>query len=128
LVPAGAPQLVEIAKQIAAAFSVQSQRVSVRPSTPAETAERRTSGRYALLLDFVRTLGPPGRATLLALLAAANPALAARPPHVPSEDPVDLARTLPLGVVGALRVAGACAADVRALDGWQLGNVYRASG
>jgi peptide/nickel transport system substrate-binding protein len=128
LVPAGAPQLVEIAKQIAAAFSVQGQRVSVRPLAAAEALERKASGRYALLLDFVRTLGPPGRATLLALLAAANPALAARPPHVPSEDPLDLARTLPLGVVGALRVAGARAADVRALDGWQLGNVYRAGG
>jgi peptide/nickel transport system substrate-binding protein len=125
LVSSGSPQLVEIAKPLAAAFSVQGQRVSVRTLTPAELSERRSSGRYALLLDFVRVLGPPGHATLVALLAAANPQLAARPPRVPSEDPFDIARTLPFGVVGALRVAGARTADVRGLEGWQLGNAYR---
>jgi len=107
---------------------VQSQHVSVRPLTTSELAERRSSGRYALMLDFVRALGPPGRTTLLALLAAANPALAARPPHAPSDDPVDLARTLPLGVVGALRVTGAHVAGLDGLQTWQLGNVYRTSG
>ena len=128
LVPAAAPELVEIGKQVAATLSVQSQHVSVRPLTTSELAERRSSGRYALMLDFVRALGPPGRTTLLALLAAANPALAARPPHAPSDDPVDLARTLPLGVVGALRVTGAHVAGLDGLQTWQLGNVYRTSG
>jgi peptide/nickel transport system substrate-binding protein len=128
LAPAGAPQLVEIANQIAAAFSVQNQRVSVRPLAPAELVERRSSNRYALLLDFVRSVGPPGRSTLLALLAAANPALAARPPRAPSYDPLELARTLPLGVVGALHVTGARTGDVHGIESWQLGNVYLGGG
>ncbi len=123
--PATAPQLIEVANQIAAAFSVGGQRVSVRALSSAEIAERRRSNRYALMLDFVRALGPPGRSTLLALLAAANPALAARPPNASSYDAADIARTLPLGVLGTLRVAGARAPDVRGIETWQLGNVYR---
>jgi hypothetical protein len=34
-------------------------------------------------------------------------------------------RTLPLGVLGALRVSGARMPDVRGIDAWQLGAVYR---
>jgi len=124
LVAASAPQLVELAKSVAAAFSSQGQRVTVRPVPASELAERRTSSRFALMLDFVRAPGPPGRATLLALLSAANPALAARPPRAPSYDPADIARTLPLGVLGTLRISGARAPGVHALDGWQLGNVF----
>ncbi len=121
----GAPQLAELAARVASVFSVDGQRVSVVPLGSAELAERRASSRYALMLDFVRSAGPPGRATLLTLLAAANPALAARPPHAPSYEPVDLARTLPLGVLGSLRVAGARMPSFRGLEGWQLGGVHR---
>lgn len=125
LVVEGAPVLVELARSVAATFSAQGQKVLARALPLAEWRERRASGRYALLLDFVRPAGPPGRATLLALLAAANPALAARPPQAPSFEPTDVARTLPLGVLGSLRLAGARAPDVRALESFQLGNVYR---
>ncbi|HTQ08137.1 MAG TPA: hypothetical protein VMI54_29990 [Polyangiaceae bacterium] len=124
LAPASAPQLVEIANAVASAFSVQGQRVNTRAVAPNELAERRASGRYALMLDFVREAGPPGRATLLSLLAAENPALAARPPYAPSFEPADVARTLRLGVLGTLRVSGARAANVHGLDGFQLGNVF----
>jgi peptide/nickel transport system substrate-binding protein len=120
-----APQLEELATRVAAAFSVDGQRVSVRTLTSRELAERRTSGRYSLMLDFVRTAGPPGRQTMLSLLAAADPALAARPPLAPSYQPMDLARTLPLGVLGTLRVAGAILPSFRGLASWQLGNVHR---
>jgi peptide/nickel transport system substrate-binding protein len=126
LVSAAAPQLVELAKSLAAALSSQAQRVSARALPPLELAERRASTRFALMLDFVRSPGPPGRATLLALLAAANPALAARPPHAPSYEPADIARTLPLGVLGTLRATGARAPNVHGLEGWQLGNVFLA--
>jgi peptide/nickel transport system substrate-binding protein len=122
---ANAPQLEELATRVAAAFSVDGQRVSVRALTSRELSERRTSGRYALMLDFVRPAGAPGRATLLSLLAAADPALAARPPLAPSYQPTDLARTLPLGVLGSLRVAGAHLPSFRGLASWQLGNVHR---
>jgi peptide/nickel transport system substrate-binding protein len=124
LAPANAPQLVELANAVAAAFSVHGQRVTARALAPKDLAERRASGRYALLLDFVRAAGPPGRATLLSLLGAANPALAARPPNAASYDPRDIARTLPLGVLGALRVAGARLPSVHGLESWQLGNVF----
>lgn len=124
VVAASAPQLVELANAVAAALSVQGQRVNVRALAPNELAALRSSGRYALMLDFVRAAGPPGRATLLSLLAAANPALAARPPRAPSYEPADVARTLPLGVLGTLRVSGARAQNVHGLDGFQLGNVF----
>jgi peptide/nickel transport system substrate-binding protein len=125
LVVEGAPVLAELARGVAGVFSGQGHQVVVRTLPLAEWRDRRTTGGYALLLDFVRPVGPPGRATLLALLAAANPALAARPPQAPSFEPVDIARTLPLGVLGALRLAGARAPDVHALESWQLGNVFR---
>ena len=67
------------------------------------------------MLDFVRPAGPPGRATLLTLLAASNAALVARPPRAPSFEPLDIARTLPLGVLGELRVLGARMPDLHAL-------------
>jgi len=60
------------------------------------------------------------------LLAAVNPELAARPPRVTSFEPVDVARTLPLGVVGALRVAGSRLPELYGLESWQLGSVYLA--
>jgi peptide/nickel transport system substrate-binding protein len=121
----GAPQLVELATRVAAAFSVGGQQVTVRALPKGELADRRASGRYALMLDFVRNGGPPGRTTLLTLLAAANPALAQRPPNAPSYEPLDLARTLPLGVLGSLRVQGATLPRWHGLAGFSLGNVWQ---
>ena len=65
-------------------------------------------------------MGPPVLEKDAALIS-----LAVRPPQAPSFEPVDIARTLPLGVLGALRLAGARAPDVHALESWQLGNVFR---
>jgi peptide/nickel transport system substrate-binding protein len=125
LVDARAPVMLELAKSVAATFSIAGQKVTPLPLSPAELRERRSSRRFALMLDFVRSAGPPGRATLLALLAATNPALVARPPQAPSFEALDVARTLPLGVLGALRVAGARLPDTHALDFWTLGAVFR---
>jgi peptide/nickel transport system substrate-binding protein len=125
LVSAAAPALVELARNVAASFSVSGQKVTTLALSPPELRERRTSGRYSLLLDFVRPSGPAGRATLLTLLAAANPALVARPPQAPSFEAVDIARTLPLGVLGSLRISGARLSDIHALESWQLGAVFR---
>jgi peptide/nickel transport system substrate-binding protein len=126
-VSSASPTLGELAASVAAAFSVQRQTVTVRALAPNDLRALRASGKYALMLDFVRPAGPPGRATLLTLLAAANPALAARPPQATSFDPVDISRTLPLGVLGALKVAGARMPDVHGLESWQLGSVFRVS-
>ena len=125
LVDARAPGMLELAKSVAATFSVAGQKVTPLPLSPSELRERRSAGRYALLLDFVRTAGPPGRTTLLTLLAATNPALVARPPQAPSFEPLDIARTLPLGVLGTLRVAGARLPDTHAIESFQLGAAFR---
>jgi len=125
LVSAAAPVLVELARNVAASFSVSGQKVTTLALSPAELRERRSSGRYSLLLDFVRPSGPAGRATLLTLLAATNPALVARPPQAPSFEALDIARTLPIGVLGYLRIAGARLPDVRGLESWQLGGVHK---
>jgi len=125
LVPDDAPQLAEIAEALAPLLSQSAHPIRARRAPRPDVTARRADGRYSLMLDFVRSVGPPGRATLLALLAAANPELAARPPQVTSYDPVAIARGLPLGVIGALRIAGARLPDCHALESWQLGAVFR---
>jgi peptide/nickel transport system substrate-binding protein len=123
LVDADSPLLLKIAEAAAPVLG-GSAGLTVRPVPRAELAERRASGGFALMVDFVRTPGPPGRATLLALLAAVNPSLAARPPRATSTEPRDIARALPLGVLGALKLTGARAPEVAALEKFQLGDVY----
>jgi peptide/nickel transport system substrate-binding protein len=119
------PQLVRAAETLATLLSAPGQRVTSRPVARAEFEARRASGRFSLLLDFVRSAGPPGRTTLLSLLAAASPELAARPPRMTSYEPSEIARTLPLGVVGALSVTGARIPELSGLEAWQLGSVFR---
>ena len=126
LVADDSPQLAEIADALAPLLAGAAHPVVARRIARAELVGRRNDGRYQLMLDFVRNVGPPGRATLLALLAATNPELAARPPQVTSYDPVDIARRYTLGIVGALRASGARHPDTRLLESWQLGAVYRA--
>jgi peptide/nickel transport system substrate-binding protein len=125
LVSSTAPALIELARNVAAYFSVSGQKVTTVALSPTELRERRTSGRYSLLLDFVRPSGPVGRATLLTLLAATNPALVARPPQAPSFEPMDVARTLPVGVLGMLRISGARMPEIHGLESWQLGGVFK---
>jgi peptide/nickel transport system substrate-binding protein len=117
--------LAELAEALAPLLAQPANPVRARRIPKVELAARRTDGRFALMLDFVRSVGPPGRATLLALLAATNPELAARPPKVASHAPADIARGYTLGVVGSLRVAGARLPDCHGLEAWQLGAVYR---
>jgi peptide/nickel transport system substrate-binding protein len=123
LVDAGAPVLHKLA-ETAAPMLGGSAALGVRAVPRAELVERRASGAFALMVDFVRVAGPPGRATLLSLLAAVSPALAARPPRATSTEPRDIARTLPLGVIGALRFAGFRRPDLAGLETFQLGNVH----
>ena len=127
LVVADAPQLAEIATSLASLLSRPGHAVRAAPVARAELAERRASGRFALMLDFVRRIGPPGPATLHALLAAASPGLAARPPEAASYEPREIARRLPLGVVGSLVVSGARLPAYRSLEAWELGAVFRTS-
>ncbi len=118
------PMLGEIAEALAGLLAPRAGTLAARGVPPSELAARRATGAFALMLDFVRLAGPPGRATLLALLAATSPELARRPPRPPSYEPRDVARTLPLGVVGALHVTGARVPELGGLEHWQLGNAY----
>jgi peptide/nickel transport system substrate-binding protein len=120
-----APQLVEIAEALAPLLGTSAHPVRARRVQKSELLARRADNRFQLMLDFVRTVGPPGRATLLALLAATNPELAARPPQVTSYAPSDIARGYAIGIVGALRVRGARMPHFRGLEGFQLGAAYR---
>ncbi|HEX6275811.1 MAG TPA: hypothetical protein VFZ53_22370, partial [Polyangiaceae bacterium] len=125
VVTADAPHLVDIAEALAPLLAALPHAIRVRRIPPSELAARRADGRFQLMLDFVRSAGPPGRSTLLALLAATNPELAARPPELTSYAPSDIARGYALGIVGALRVGGARLPEWRGLESWQLGAVYR---
>jgi peptide/nickel transport system substrate-binding protein len=118
------PQLAEIAEALAPLLGGPAHPVRARRVPRAELEARRSD--FALLLEFVRSVGPPGRATLLGLLASVDPELAARPPEATSYAPAEIARRYSFGVVGALRVAGARLAPYRGLETWQLGAVFRA--
>ncbi len=125
LVRDDAPHLVEIARALAALLSRPGHEVRPLPQGWAALKRRRAERRFALMLDFVRPIGPPGKTTLLSLLTAADAALARHPPRLSKFDPRDIARTLALGIVGELRIAGAHIPGVHGLERWNLGAVWR---
>lgn len=123
LVDADVPVLQKLA-ETAAPLLGGSAALGVRVVPHAELAERRASGAFALMVDFLRPAGPSGRAALLSLLAAVSPSLAARPPRASSTEPRDVARTLPLGVVGGLKLTGARLPELAGLEAWHLGSAF----
>jgi len=134
LVQEGSAYLADLARTLSSLLSRAGHEVTARALSAAELANRRKSGAYSLLLGLVRPFGAPGVATLVALAAAADPLSAReivrRPPRLTSFAPRVLTRTLKLGVLGELRVAGAHAPDVHLPknaggDGWDLGSSYR---
>lgn len=133
LAPTNSAHLVEVAKTLASILSRPGHEVEVQALTQAELGSRRATRSYALMVDLVRPIGPPGIATLIAMATADDPtravAIARHPPRQSSFDPRVLARTMQLGVVGALRVSGAVvpAVDLVASPdgGWDLGASYR---
>jgi peptide/nickel transport system substrate-binding protein len=136
LAPARSPHLAETARTLASILSAPGHEITPRVLPDAEIDRRRRSGAFALMVDLVRPIGPPGVATLLALATADDPARATSiirtPPRLTSFAPRVLARTLRLGVVGDLRVAGAAIESVRLQPqpdgmGWDLGASYRLS-
>jgi peptide/nickel transport system substrate-binding protein len=125
LVDEGAPHLVEIARTLAAILSLPSHEVRAAPKPAAELGPRRPAGRYALLLDFVRTLGPRAEDVPAALITASDPELALRPPRLGAQSARVVARSLALGVVGELRLRGASVPAFRGLGTWDLGAVWQ---
>lgn len=124
LVDGNAPHLVQIAKAVAAHLTRPAHEVRVAARSGRELRRRR-GARFSLMLDFVRPVGQAERDTLLALLTAADPTLAHRLPRLASYEPRRIAQTLPLGVVGELRIEGAHIPRVHALEGWELGAIWR---
>ena len=120
-----APQLAWIADSLAAALSRPGHELRVLPLPQPELSTRRQNGKYKLMLDFVRALGPPGPLTALALFAAHDPETARSLPNLRQFDARELARRLPFGVVGELWAAGAHRSDFQAVAGWQLGDIWK---
>ncbi len=124
-VDGASPYLVEVARVVAAVLSQPNHELTVTGVPHTELAARRDAGRFSLAIEVVRNLGPTPRHALLALLQAANPSLAEKPPNVAATEIATVTRTLPLAILGNLVVAGARAPDVHGLESWDLGAVYR---
>jgi peptide/nickel transport system substrate-binding protein len=125
LVADDSPHLLQIARALAALLSSPGHEVTPFPVSRSELRARKRARRFALLLDFTRRIGKTEHERVLSLLSAVDPELAKRPPLLPSSDPSQLSRTLALGIVGELAIAGAHVPELHALGNWDLGAVYR---
>ena len=123
LVSEDAPHAVELARALEPLLSSSGNEVRATPVPRTTWLEARRSRRYGLLLDFVRAASADAAQSALTLLTAVDPALARRPPKNLSSVS-EVARTLPLGIVGELRVSGARNPEFEGLDAWQLGAVW----
>jgi peptide/nickel transport system substrate-binding protein len=137
LIQEGSAYLEELGKTIASLLSRPAHEVNVKSLPGPELARRRAAGSYALSLGVVRPFASQGLATLVSLAAASDPSSALElmrsPPRLSTFAPRTVSRTLRLGVLGELRVAGAHAPDVRLAksatgEGWDLGASFRAPG
>lgn len=124
-VAAGDPHLIAAASAVAAALSRPGHELTPTPVPRRELSDRVRSGRHSLAIDFVRHLGPSASAVQAAILGAASPALASRPPRTTSADARAHARTTPLGVLGELRVTGAASPRFAGLTSWDLAGAHR---
>jgi len=127
LVADDAPQLVLLARSLAALLQRPGHEIAVETLPRNVLAKHRESRDFGLLVDFVRGLGPGRRRIEETFLLAENPELAKRPSGRFGGDARAVCRTLGLGVIGELWVKGAHDAAFQGLAGWQLGNVFRSA-
>lgn len=120
-----APYLLQLGRAIADLLTRPAHEVRLVPESPREISRRRGGGRFAMMLDVVRKLGPEGTATLISLLSAVDPSLARRPPAYRKVDPRAVLRAQPMGVVGELRIAGSYAPSLHDVREWQLGSMWK---
>ncbi|MBN2192250.1 MAG: hypothetical protein JW751_05495 [Polyangiaceae bacterium] len=124
LVRDDSPHLAKITGAIAAILGQPGHELTAVPRSANDIDHRRRDGDYALMVDFVRAIGTGPQHPHLALLAAADPAMARRPPRTTEKNVRLATRTLPLGVIGELRLRGAESGRVRGLSAWDLGAMY----
>jgi peptide/nickel transport system substrate-binding protein len=122
-VSAAAPQLVAVARALAAAMSTTGHELSVAEKSADELVALQASQKFGLLVDCVRAPSAVPRELEMALRSAASPEAARRTPRVATVSPRELATQLPLGLVGELSVWGARRAAFDALERWNLGAV-----
>jgi len=125
LVRSGAPQLLAIARAVAASFSTPGHELSVVEKSGDELANLRKTQQFGLLLDCVRAPSEAPRDLELALRSAASPEAAKRAPKTAGISPRELGRQLALGVVGDLSMWGALRSGFAGVEAWQLGAIYR---
>jgi peptide/nickel transport system substrate-binding protein len=123
LVSDDAPHAVELARALEPLLGSSGNEVRASAVPRTTWLEARRSRRYGLLLDFVRAANGDLMQSAQTLLAAVDPALARRPPQNP-RSVLEVTRTLALGIVGEVRIAGARNPEFEGLDAWQLGNVW----
>lgn len=123
VVQSGAPQLVAVARSLAAALSTAGHELSVSEKSTDELAALRVSRSFGLMVDCVRAAGSNDRELEMLLRTAANPDAAKRAPKTAPLPVRELARQLPLGVIGELSVHGSRRGSLQGLESWQLGAV-----
>jgi peptide/nickel transport system substrate-binding protein len=86
LAPARSSHLIEVARTLASILSRPGHEVELAVVSQADLAARRASRAFALMVDVVRPIGPPGIATLVALTTADDATrareIAKRPPRL----------------------------------------------
>jgi peptide/nickel transport system substrate-binding protein len=120
-----APQLVAVARSIAASLSTPGHELSVVEKSAEELASLRSSGKFGLLVDSVRSPSAVAHDVEMALRSAASPEAAKRAPKTAPATPRELGRHLPLGVIGELTLWGARRGGFVGIETWQLGSIYR---
>lgn len=121
--------LVEIARTIAPILSRPGHEIAVLTLPRAEIGRRRSKGQVQMSLDVVRPFLPGPLGALLSLSSADDPAsakeVAKSPPKLaPQAQARTLTRSLHVGVVGELRIAGGKMPELQLAQGamgWDLG-------
>jgi peptide/nickel transport system substrate-binding protein len=120
-----APYLRQLGQAVADLLSGPEHEVRLVPEPVRTISKRRSNGRFAMMLDIARKLGPGDAATIIALLSAVNPRLARRPPDYRNVDARRVLRAHSMGVIGELRVAGSYAPNLHDVRGWRLGSIWK---
>ena len=120
----GAPQLVAVARALAASLSTPGHELLVVEKSAAELSDLQSTRQFGLLVDIVRAPSFAPRELEMALRTVASPAAAKRAPRTSLGNIRDLGRQLPLGIIGDLDIWGARRSPFVNLETWQLGATW----